>query len=216
MADANVVIVHLAEIRGCATSHAWRPYGGPDRSPQIEQRQWRLCELQGKISRFAKGPDAVLVAGSGLIIRRKFPTVGSNPTRPTKLALNGLRRDCLYAAAAHLQPHAGADRREVAGAHVHAGRRAIGNSVDYLAEKTSSSCYGCGKRIRRRGIGTAMGSRKQQPSRCANARSRSSTGAPSCRRLFRRCSCRRVRHVCFLGHDVARGGFAWPGRWLDW
>jgi hypothetical protein len=29
------------------------------------------------------GPDAVLVAGSGLIIRRRNPVVGSNPTRPT-------------------------------------------------------------------------------------------------------------------------------------
>lgn len=30
------------------------------------------------------GTDAVLVAGSGLIIRRRKSIVGSNPTRPTK------------------------------------------------------------------------------------------------------------------------------------
>jgi hypothetical protein len=33
---------------------------------------------------FLLGPDAVLVAGSGLIIRLRKDTVGSNPTRPTK------------------------------------------------------------------------------------------------------------------------------------
>lgn len=34
-------------------------------------------------SRSIVGPDAVLVAGSGLIIRLRKDTVGSNPTRPT-------------------------------------------------------------------------------------------------------------------------------------
>ena len=33
---------------------------------------------------FRFGPDAVLVAGSGLIIRLRKDIVGSNPTRPTK------------------------------------------------------------------------------------------------------------------------------------
>jgi hypothetical protein len=36
------------------------------------------------------GPDAVLVAGSGLIIRLRKDIVGSNPTRPTK-SLRGIR-----------------------------------------------------------------------------------------------------------------------------
>ncbi|CAG9189766.1 hypothetical protein PSAB6_10327 [Paraburkholderia sabiae] len=34
-------------------------------------------------SRSIVGPDAVLVAGSGLIIRLRKDIVGSNPTRPT-------------------------------------------------------------------------------------------------------------------------------------
>jgi hypothetical protein len=37
------------------------------------------------------GPDAVLVAGSGLIIRLRKDTVGSTPTRPT-IYLKGLQR----------------------------------------------------------------------------------------------------------------------------
>ncbi|CAG9258179.1 hypothetical protein PCAR4_440084 [Paraburkholderia caribensis] len=37
-------------------------------------------------SRSIVGPDAVLVAGSGLIIRLRKDTVGSTPTRPTKTA----------------------------------------------------------------------------------------------------------------------------------
>ena len=37
------------------------------------------------------GPDAVLVAGSGLIIRLRKDTVGSNPTRPTILSFHVFR-----------------------------------------------------------------------------------------------------------------------------
>jgi hypothetical protein len=37
------------------------------------------------------GPDAVLVAGSGLIIRLRKDIVGSTPTRPTKDVKEGFR-----------------------------------------------------------------------------------------------------------------------------
>src|SRR6266702_4821203 len=42
------------------------------------------------------GPDAVLVAGSGLIIRLRKDTVGSTPTRPTNIPQNFEVRRCVY------------------------------------------------------------------------------------------------------------------------
>lgn len=51
------------------------------RAVEIAGMQFR--HTQAKHSTVCDGPDAVLVAGSGLIIRLRKDTVGSTPTRPT-------------------------------------------------------------------------------------------------------------------------------------